>query len=74
MTNIEKMHKMTELSIEAGNLRRKIDTDLIPWRRMLDGKVNPHFLEGLDIALEQAEDKYIALRNQVEAIRSTLNA
>lgn len=68
-TQAQKNIKITELMIQANNLRREIDTHLIPTRRALDGKVNQHFLEGLDIALEQAEDRYIALVNEAEAIR-----
>lgn len=68
-TQAQKNIKITELMIQANNLRREIDTYLIPTRRALDGKVNQHFLEGLDIALEQAEDRYIALVNEAEAIR-----
>ena len=74
MTTAEKNMRLTELSCEANNLRRRIDNNLIPVRRKLDGKVNPYFLEGLDIALEQAEDKYISLCNQIEAIRASLRA
>lgn len=68
-TQAQKNIKITELMIQANNLRREIDSQLIPTRRALDGKVNQHFLEGLDIALEQAEDRYIALINEAEAIR-----
>ncbi len=60
--------KATELMIQANNLRREIDTGMLPTRRQLDGKVNQHFLEGLDIAIEQAEDRYIALVNEANAI------
>ncbi len=67
-TQAQKNIKATELMIQANNLRREIDTSLIPTRRALDGKVNQHFLEGLDIALEQAEDRYIALVNEANAI------
>lgn len=67
-TQAQKNIKATELMIQANNLRRQIDTSLIPTRRALDGKVNQHFLEGLDIALEQAEDRYIALVNEANAI------
>ena len=67
-TQAQKNIKASELMIQANNLRRAIDTSLIPTRRALDGKVNQHFLEGLDIALEQAEDRYIALVNEANAI------
>jgi hypothetical protein len=67
-TQAQKNIKATELMIQANNLRRQINTSLIPTRRALDGKVNQHFLEGLDIALEQAEDRYIALVNEANAI------
>ena len=67
-TQAQKNIKASELMIQANNLRREIDTSLIPTRRALDGKVNQHFLEGLDIALEQAEDRYIALVNEANAI------
>jgi hypothetical protein len=72
MTNAEINIKITELNIQANNLRRWIDTNLIPARRFLDGKVNPHFLEGLDIALEQAEDNYIALKNEAARLGKTI--
>jgi hypothetical protein len=64
----QKNIKATELMIQANNLRREIDTRLLPVRRQLDGKVNQHFLEGLDIAIQQAEDRYIALVNEANAI------
>jgi hypothetical protein len=67
-TQAQKNIKASELMIQANNLRREIDSKLIPTRRALDGKVNQHFLEGLDIALEQAEDRYIALLNEANAI------
>jgi hypothetical protein len=67
-TQAEKNIKATELMCKANNLRREIDSNLIPTRRALDGKVNQHFLEGLDLALEEAEDKYIALVNEANAI------
>lgn len=67
-TQAQKNIKATELMIQANNLRRQIDTSMIPTRRALDGKVNQHFLEGLDIALEQAEDRYIALVNEANSI------
>jgi len=67
-TQAQKNIKATELMIQANNLRREIDTRLLPVRRQLDGKVNQHFLEGLDIAIQQAEDRYIALVNEANAI------
>jgi hypothetical protein len=68
MTPAEKNIKVTELMTQANNLRREINTSLLPTRRQLDGKVNPHFLEGLDIAIENAEDRYLALVNEANAL------
>jgi hypothetical protein len=68
ITQAEKNIKATALMCQANNLRREIDSCLIPTRRALDGKVNQHFLEGLDIALQEAEDRYIALVNEANAI------
>ena len=67
-TQAQKNIKATELMIQANNLRREIETRMLPTRRQLDGKVNQHFLEGLDIAIQQAEDRYIALVNEANAI------
>ena len=69
MTNIEKNIRIKELTSEANNLRRGIDR-IRAERARLDGKVNPHFIEGLDIAIDQAEDRYIAVVNQINALRA----
>lgn len=74
MTNAEINIKITELNIKAGNLRRQIDSAMLPTRRMLDGKVNAHFLKGLDIALQNAEDEYICLKNEAARLARSLIA
>ena len=68
-TQAQKNIKVTELMIQANNLRREIDQALIPNRRRLAGKTSELFLEGLDLAIEQAEDRYIALVNEANALR-----
>jgi hypothetical protein len=68
MTPAEKNIKITELMTEANNIRHAINTRMLPVRRQMDGKINPHFLEGLDIAIENAEDRYLALVNEANAL------
>jgi capsid portal protein len=67
-TQAQKNIKATELMCQANNLRREIDQVLIPNRKRLAGKTSELFLEGLDLALEQAEDRYIALVNEANSI------
>jgi len=67
MTNTEKNIKATELLIKANNLRiniRQMQNDL----RRLQGKTSELFLEGLHIAIENAEDKAIAATNEANAL------
>jgi capsid portal protein len=67
-TQAQKNIKATALMTQANNLRREIDQVLIPNRKRLAGKTSELFLEGLDLALEQAEDRYIALVNEANSI------
>ena len=67
MTTAEKNIKATELFIMANNIRIEIRQKQKA-RAELSGKVNDLFLEGLDIAIENMEDKYIALTNEANAL------
>jgi hypothetical protein len=70
MTRAEKNIKATELFIMANNIRIEIRQKQKA-RAELAGKVNELFLEGIDIAIENLEDKFIALTNEANAL--TLN-
>jgi hypothetical protein len=67
MTRAEKNIKATELFIMANNLRIEIRQKQKA-RALLAGKVNDLFLEGIDIAIENLEDKFIALTNEANAL------
>ena len=67
MTDIEKNQKINNLRIAAKQLRNRIDL-LIVERNRLIGRVNPHFIEGLTIAIDEAEGKFIALTNEANAL------
>jgi hypothetical protein len=67
MTRAEKNIKATELFIMANNIRIEI-CQKQKARALLSGKVNDLFLEGIDIAIENLEDKFIALTNEANAL------
>jgi hypothetical protein len=67
MTRAEKNIKATELFIMANNIRIEISQKQKA-RALLAGKVNDLFLEGIDIAIENLEDKFIALTNEANAL------
>jgi hypothetical protein len=67
MTPAEKNIKATELFIMANNIRIEIRQKQKA-RALLAGKVNDLFLEGIDIAIENLEDKFIALTNEANAL------
>ena len=67
MTRTEKNIKATELFIMANNIRIEI-CQKQKARAELAGKVNDLFLEGIDIAIENLEDKFIALTNEANAL------
>ena len=67
MTRTEKNIKATELFIMANNIRIEISQKQKA-RAELAGKVNDLFLEGIDIAIENLEDKFIALTNEANAL------
>jgi hypothetical protein len=67
MTEKEKVQKANELRIAAKHLRSRINA-LIYERNRLSGRVNPHFIEGLTIAIGEAEDKFIAMTNEANAL------
>jgi len=67
MTRAEKNIKATELFIMANNIRIEIRQKQKA-RALLAGKVNDLFLEGIDIAIENLEDKCIALTNEANAL------
>lgn len=69
MTTIEKNIRLTELSCQANNLRREIQS-LQAERKRLAGKVNDLIVEGLQIAIDNAEDRFIAVTNQINALRA----
>ena len=69
MTNIEKNIRLSELGCEANNLRREIQS-LQAERKRLAGKVNDLIVEGIQIAIDNAEDRFIAVTNQINALRS----
>ena len=67
MTHAEKNIKATELFTMANNIRIEIRHKQ-KVRADLAGKVNDLFLEGIDIAIENLEDKFIALTNEANAL------
>jgi|688.fasta_scaffold07922_19 hypothetical protein len=67
MTRAEKNIKATELFIMANNIRIEIRQKQKA-RALLAGKVNDLFLEGIDIAIENLEDKFIALTNEANTL------
>ena len=67
MTSTEKNIKATELFCKANNLRIEISQKQ-KLRAELSGKVNDLFLEGLDIAIENLEDQFIAATNEANAL------
>lgn len=69
MTTAEKNIKLTELSCEANNLRRQIGS-LQAERARLAGRVNDLLIEGIQIAIDNAEDRFIAVTNQINALRA----
>jgi hypothetical protein len=69
MTTAEKNIRLTELSCEANNLRRQIGS-LQAERARLTGRVNDFFLEGIQISIDNAEDRFIAVTNQINALRA----
>lgn len=68
-TQAEKNIRLTELSCEANNLRRQIGS-LQAERARLAGKVNDLLIEGIQIAIDNAEDRFIAVTNQINALRA----
>ena len=69
MTNIEKNIRLTELACEANNIRREVNR-LQAERARLAGRVNDLLIEGIQIAIDNAEDRFIAVTNQINALRS----
>jgi len=69
MTTIEKNIRLTELSCQANNIRREVQS-LQAERKRLAGKVNDLIVEGLQIAIDNAEDRFIAVTNQINALRA----
>ena len=67
MTRAEKNIKASELFIMANNIRTEIRQKQ-KTRAELAGKVNDLFLEGIDIAIENLEDKFIALTNEANGL------
>jgi hypothetical protein len=67
MTTALKNIKATELFLKANNIRIEIRQKQ-KLRADLAGKVNDLFLEGIDIAIENLEDKFIALTNEANAL------
>jgi len=63
MTNALNNIKATELFCKANNLRIEISQKQ-KLRAELSGKVNDLFLEGIDIAIENLEDQFIAATNE----------
>ncbi len=68
-TQAEKNIRLTELSCEANNLRRQIGS-LQAERARLAGRVNDLLIEGIQIAIDNAEDRFIAVTNQINALRA----
>jgi AAA+ superfamily predicted ATPase len=59
--------KATELFCKANNIRIEIRQKQ-KLRADLAGKVNDLFLEGIDIAIENLEDQFIAATNEANAL------
>jgi hypothetical protein len=67
MTTALKNIKATELFLKANNLRIEIRQKQ-KLRADLAGKVNDLFLEGIDIAIENLEDQFIAATNEANSL------
>jgi len=65
-TNLQSI-KATELFCKANNIRIEIRQKQ-KLRAELSGKVNDLFLEGIDIAIENLEDQFIAATNEANAL------
>lgn len=65
-TNIDRI-KATELLCKANNIRIEIRQKQ-KLRAELAGKVNDLFLEGIDIAIDNLEDSFIAATNEANAL------
>lgn len=67
MTTALKNIKATELFCKANNLRIEIRQKQ-KLRAELSGKIPELFLEGIDIAIENLEDQFIAATNEANAL------
>ena len=67
MTTALNSIKATELFCKANNIRIEIRQKQ-KLRVDLAGKVNDLFLEGIDIAIENLEDQFIAATNEANAL------
>lgn len=70
MTNIEKNIRLTELACEANNIRREIQSLQTSLRNLSDRDCTGIIIEAMHQSIDNAEDRYIAVVNQINALRA----